>query len=123
MFPSSNTLTDSATAMFRPSALLLVFVSQLSIVATQNFSVPSYWRVSPDHDDIILPLNLLKFDCVQKPTSTLSRSDRLGLLNGLINTVSRTFDNSSGLFSGIILLQNELCLIIFAYESGDLRPC
>ena len=27
MFPSSNALTDSATAMFRPSALLLVFVS------------------------------------------------------------------------------------------------
>ncbi|KAI0090060.1 hypothetical protein BDY19DRAFT_748273 [Irpex rosettiformis] len=77
--------------MIRQITLPLIPLSLLSVVIAQNFEIPSNWR---------------------KPTPTPNRLDRLTLVDGLLNTVSRTL-NSSGLFSGLTNTQtaNMLCAL------------
>ncbi|KAI0083240.1 hypothetical protein BDY19DRAFT_998713 [Irpex rosettiformis] len=58
--------------MIRLFALFLITLSLLSVVIAQSFKIPSNWR---------------------KPTSTLSRLDRLTLVDGLLNTVSQTLNS------------------------------
>ncbi|KAI0083239.1 hypothetical protein BDY19DRAFT_998712 [Irpex rosettiformis] len=80
---------------------LLTLLSLLSFAVAQSFNVPSNWR---------------------KPTSPLSRADRLILLDGLLNTVTRTLNSSSGSFVGITNTQtaNMLCaLAIGDYVNGS----
>ncbi|KAI0085312.1 hypothetical protein BDY19DRAFT_996855 [Irpex rosettiformis] len=83
---------QSLSCVPRLPALPLTLLPLLSLVIAQSFDLPSNWR---------------------KPTSTLSRSDRLALLDGLLNTVSRTLNSSNGLFVGLTGTQttNMLCAL------------
>ncbi|KAI0085366.1 hypothetical protein BDY19DRAFT_1021666 [Irpex rosettiformis] len=87
-----QSLSCDGYSMPRLRALPLTLLPLLSLVIAQSFDVPSNWR---------------------KPTSTLSRPDRLALLDGLLNTVSRTLNSSNGLFVGLTATQtaNMLCAL------------
>ncbi|KAI0084768.1 hypothetical protein BDY19DRAFT_519581 [Irpex rosettiformis] len=60
-----------------PSIYVLSLISR---VVAQDFAIPSFWR---------------------KPTSALSHQARLGLIDGLFNTITRTYDKETGLFNGV----------------------
>ncbi|KAI0090053.1 hypothetical protein BDY19DRAFT_992295 [Irpex rosettiformis] len=64
----------------------------LQLAEAQSFTVPSKWR---------------------KPTTTLSRQDRLTLVNGLLDTVHPALNTTTGMFQGLSVPQtaNMLCAL------------
>ncbi|KAI0094128.1 hypothetical protein BDY19DRAFT_1441 [Irpex rosettiformis] len=76
--------------------LQLLFLISLGFffqfVEAQSFTVPSKWR---------------------KPTTTLSRQNRLTLVNGLLDTVHPALNTTTGMFQGLSVPQtaNMLCAL------------
>ncbi|KAI0084764.1 hypothetical protein BDY19DRAFT_1051104 [Irpex rosettiformis] len=71
--------------------LLTLFLSSLpKRVYAQSFAIPANWR---------------------KPTSPLSRHDRVARVNGLLDTILSAFNSSSGLLDGLSITQTASLLI------------
>ncbi|KAI0743229.1 hypothetical protein BC629DRAFT_1599715 [Irpex lacteus] len=84
----------------RFAALAGIALSFVSVVEAQDFAVPSNWR---------------------KPTSNLTRQDRLSLVNGILNTISRTLNPETGIFSGLDSFQiSESASMLSALSTGDI---
>ncbi|KAI0809135.1 hypothetical protein BC629DRAFT_1091959 [Irpex lacteus] len=77
--------SHNSLVMGFPSPLLCIALVLVNYGAAQNFGVPSNWR---------------------KPTSTHTRQELLDLITGLLNTVERTLNATSGQFIGLMPLQS-----------------
>ncbi|KAI0770847.1 hypothetical protein BC629DRAFT_779596 [Irpex lacteus] len=81
------------------TALAGIIVLLVSQVAAQDFTIPSNWR---------------------KPTSNLTRQERLALVDGLLNTVVRTLNTDNGLFNGLDTFQiSESASMLSALSTSD----
>ncbi|KAI0737492.1 hypothetical protein BC629DRAFT_1568001 [Irpex lacteus] len=75
----------------RFAALAGIALSLVSVVEAQDFAVPSNWR------------------------------DRLSLVNGILNTISRTLNPDTGIFSGLDSFQiSESASMLSALSTGDI---